>query len=391
MILAYVRNEQSSRSKRTFARSTDFRGLMVDSELITMKYNLPFILAISILGFAITSCEKEKKYANTPIDPGLKGVFCLNEGAFQAGNAEVSYYPSSGGTGVRNLYFEANALPLGDVLQSMTIHNGEAYLCVNNSQKIEVVDTETFKRIGTISGIRGPRYFLVIDSTHAVVSDWYSDQLFKVNLTTLSVVDSISCGSGPEQMVLSNGKIFVCNSGGFITDSSISVIDAVSLGLVSTIATGVNPAYITKDSNGKILVLCRGSLGDDYTPTPDDAGGKLLRIDPVTLQGEAAYDFAYDEHPLHLQLSDNRIYFLNGSWYYTGKIQWIDAQDWSQGPTTLVEREFYSLGVHPQTQNIYAGKASFSSNTHVVRFAPNGTLIDSLPAGIAPNGFVFNL
>lgn len=355
-----------------------------------MKYNLPILLAASLLGFVLTSCEKEKKYENTPVDPGLKGVFCLNEGAFQAGNAEVSYYPSSGSAAVRNLYFEANALPLGDVLQSMTLHAGKGYLCVNNSQKIEVVDTETFKRTGTISGISSPRYLLVIDSTHAVVSDWYSDQLFKVNLTTLSVEDSTFCGSGPEQMVLSNGKIFVCNSGGFITDSTISVIDAVSFQVVSTIATGVNPAFITEDSNGKILVLCRGSLGDDYTPTPDDAGGKLLRIDPVTQQVEAAYDFAYDEHPLHLQLSANRIFFLSGSWYYTGKIQWIDAQDWSQGPTTLVEREFYSLGIHPQTKNIYGGKASFSSNTHVVRFNSNGSLIDSLPAGIAPTGFVFN-
>lgn len=355
-----------------------------------MKYNKSLLLAVLLTGLALTSCEKEKKYENTPVDPGLKGVFCLNEGAFQAGNAEVSFYPELGGSPVRNLYYEANALPLGDVLQSMTIHNGKGYLCVNNSQKIEIVDTETFKRTGTLYGIRSPRYLLALDASQAVVSDWYSNRVYKVDLNTLTITDSVSCGNGPEQMVLMNGKLFVCNSGGFGTDSTITVIDAVTFQVVSTLQTGVNPAFITKDNNQKLLVLCRGSLGDDYTPTPDDPGGKLERIDPMTFQSEASLDFAYDEHPLQLQLSGNRICFLNGTWYYTGKIQWVDMQDWSQGPATLVQREFYSLGIHPQNGTIYAGKASFSSNTHVVRYNASGTLIDSLPAGIAPNGFVFN-
>jgi hypothetical protein len=207
----------------------------------------------------------------------------------------------------------------------------------------------------------------------------------------LTLTDSIACGNGPEQLALKNGKIFVCNSGGFITDSTITVVDAFSFQAVGSIPTGVNPSFITTDSNGKLLVLCRGSLGDDYIATPDDPGGKLQRIDPMTLQPEADYDFAYDQHPLQLQFHDNRIYFLNGSGYYTGKIQWMDSQDWSPGATTLVQREFYSLGIHPQNSTLYAGKPSFSSNTHVLRFTSNGSLIDSLPSGIAPTGFVFNL
>jgi len=132
--------------------------------------NYPRILLSIVLSqFLLISCEKEPDRSNDSVPPSLKGVFCINEGAFLASNGGVTFWPSDGSAGVVDLFSTANGFPAGDVLQSMRIHNGRAYLCVNNSQKIEVVSMADFKRLGTISGIAGPRYFLGLNDSLGVV------------------------------------------------------------------------------------------------------------------------------------------------------------------------------------------------------------------------------
>ncbi|MFM9008667.1 MAG: hypothetical protein ACKORE_08800, partial [Bacteroidota bacterium] len=144
--------------------------------------------------------------------------------------------------------------------------------------------------------------------------------------------------------------------------------------------------------NSDLLVLCKGSLGDDFTPSPDDPGGAFLRINPTSLSITDSIQYNWDQHPLQLQLStDNTTaFYLMGSGAYTGRIIKQSTTDFSQGFQELSNREFYSLGIEPGGTRLYAGKASFSANTHTLRYTTQGSIIDSLPCGIAPNGFVFN-
>lgn len=347
---------------------------------------------ISITLFLLTSCEKEPDRPNDSVPNSLKGVFCINEGAFLASNGGITFWPADGSAGVVDLFSTANGFPAGDILQSMRIHKDRAYLCVNNSQKIEVVSMTDFKRVGTISGISSPRYFLALNDSLGVASDWASNQVYLINLNSLTPVDSLVCGIGPEQMALVNNLLFVCNSGGFGEDSSITVINTNLFTVQTTIQTSVNPASIKTTSSGDLLVLCKGSLGDDFTPSPDDPGGAFLRISPTSLSITDSIQYNWDQHPLHLQLSpDNTTaYFLMGIGAYTGKIIKQSAINFNQGYQELSNREFYSLGMEPGGTRLYAGKASFSANTHTLRYTIQGSLIDSLTCGIAPIGFVFN-
>ncbi|MFN5355770.1 MAG: YncE family protein [Bacteroidota bacterium] len=355
--------------------------------------NYPRILLSIVLSqFLLISCEKEPDRSNDSVPPSLKGVFCINEGAFLASNGGVTFWPSDGSAGVVDLFSTANGFPAGDVLQSMRIHNGRAYLCVNNSQKIEVVSMADFKRLGTISGIAGPRYFLGLNDSLGVVSDWVSNQVYLIHLNSFAPIDSLACGTGPDQMALVNNLLFVCNSGGFGEDSSITIINTNSFSVQATIQTPVNPASIKTTTNGDLLVLCKGSLGDDFTPSPDDPGGAILRINPTSLSVTDSIQYNWDQHPLQLQLSQDNTtaYFLMGTGAYTGKIVKQSATDFNQAHQELSNREFYSLGLETDGTRLYAGKASFSANTHTLRYTTQGSIIDSLPCGIAPNGFVFN-
>lgn len=355
-----------------------------------MKTLLHSLTAFLVLIF-FASCEKEKDQNVTPLPDNLNGVFVINEGAFLAGNASVSFYSSDSAFSLSDIFQAANGFPVGDVLQSMTIFNNKGYLCVNNSQKIEIVSMNDFKKTGTITGINSPRFFYGVNNSRGLVSDWSSNKVFLVNLNTLMITDSISCGQGPEQMLIVNNKLFICNSGGFTDDSTVTVADVNTMNVIAEITCGVNPASLCQDVNGKVWVLCRGSLGSDFTPTPDDAGGKLLRIDPATLTTEVMLPFAFDEHPLKLTMNQSKdtLYFLSGNSTYTGEVYRISINDMVLPTLPFIAQESYALGIHPEG-TIYTAKASFSANSHMFRYTHNGTLIDSAEVGIGPNGFVFN-
>jgi len=51
---------------------------------------------------------------------------------------------------------------------------------------------------------------------------------------------------------------------------------------------------------------------------------------------------------------------------------------------------FYSLAIDPKSSVIYASDAiDYQQNGLILRFKPDGTLIDSSRAGIIPGRFVF--
>lgn len=356
-----------------------------------MDKSFPFMATACAVLLLITACEKEKEDPAPAVPSQLNGVFIINEGAFGQANASVSFASSDSTYYTQDLYSAANGFPAGDILQSMSIHNGKAYLCVNNSQKVEVVSMTNFKRTATISGINSPR-FMVARQTTGYISDWATNKVFKINLQSNTINGSVACGSGPEEMLISGDRLFVCNGGGFGDDSSITVIDLNSFTVSSTIYPGVNPSSIRADKDGNIWVLCKGTLGSDFTPTPDDAGGKIVRINPSSSSITQSFVLNWDQHPLRLttNAAKDRLYFLQGNSTYTGSVYTMSITDNVPPTTPLINREFYSLGIHPADNTIYTGKSSFSANTHYLRYTVNGTLLDSTLTGIGPNSFVFN-
>jgi YVTN family beta-propeller protein len=275
----------------------------------------------------------------------------------------------------------------------MNIFNGFGYIVVNNSKKVEIVNMTDFHLTGTITGLESPRYFLGINNTKGYVSDWTANNIKVLNLTTNTISSTIPCGAGPEQMLLTNNKVFVCNVGGFGNDSTITIIDANSNSVLSTIQVGINPNSIQQDVNGKLWVLCGGTIGPDYSPsTSDDIGGALIQIDPSTNVILKRFDFTSSQHPTKLAIngSKDKLYYLNGSSGYTGKIFNFGITSTYLHNLALVDREFYGLGVDPQNGYVYGGIGNFSLSTYIIKYLSNGTFMDSSKVGVAPSSFVFN-
>ena len=343
------------------------------------------------LVFILCSCEKEKSSTADSIVYQEQGIFVVNEGAYQANNGSVSYLQQTGRGVISDLFKNVNNVPLGDVVQSMNIYNGRGYMVVNNSKKVEVVSMVDFSSIGTITGFLGPRYFLPVNADKAYVSDWFSNQIKVIDLISRTISSTIDVGAGPEQMALSNGKVYVANVGGYGNDSIISVIDVATNSVIKTIEVGLNPNSIVNLQNGGLLVLCGGTTGADYIGgTADDVAGQLILIDPLSDNISQTLNFSQSFHPLKLvtKKTADKIYFLGGDNGYTGAVYDFDLNLFIH--SLLIPGSYYGLGVNPADGNIFCGQPGFSAREYFLKFKADGSLIDSSLVGIGPNGFVFN-
>ena len=122
----------------------------------TIKYALMLIAAVALLG----SCRgedvifiPEEVEVSTPEYTSIKGFYLLNEGNMGSNKATLDYYDYASGVYTRNIYGNANpSVPkeMGDVGNDLKIYGSKLYAVINCSNKIEVMDVATTKRIGQI-------------------------------------------------------------------------------------------------------------------------------------------------------------------------------------------------------------------------------------------------
>ncbi len=327
----------------------------------------------------LAGCRKDRPEPpiDTPITVGEGGVYIINEGNFGWDNAGVSFFDIASGAVVEDLYQPANGEALGDVCQSMRLFNGKAYVVLNNSNKVEVVDPNTFVRTATISGFQSPRYFLPVSNGKAYVTDLYANAISIVDLASNTITGSIACPGWTEELALAYGKAFVTNK----SRSYMYVIDTGTDLLVDSIHVGRGSNSIVEDANGKLWVACTG--GGGTSPA-------LHRIDPISLHVEASFPFASNaDSPWRLSTNGDHsvLYFLND---HVFRMAITDAA-LPVTPFIAAEgRNFYGLGVDPGNGTIYVADAiDYTQRGVVFRYNTSGAPIDDFLAGRIPGGFVF--
>ena len=88
----------------------------------------------------------------------------------------------------------------------------------------------------------------------------YDGTVCRIDTATLTIEESISTGRNPDGIAVSNGKLFVSNSGGLdfnSPDNTISVIDIDSFTETTKIEVHPNPGDIIADNKGRIFVISR--------------------------------------------------------------------------------------------------------------------------------------
>lgn len=346
------------------------------------------IIMLSLVVGMMSSCKKDKN-DDTPVTPVVTegSVYVLNEGNFMGNNASISFIDGTGAV-TADPYFDANGVSLGDVLQSMVVSNEKVFAVLNNSNKVEVFNVSNFTNVGTISSVDYPRY--IVDGGNGKLylsSGSMAGSVIVINPTTLAIESTITVGNGPDRMLVEDGKLFVCNSGGWSTDNTISVIDLNTNAVVETITVGDRPADIAVDATGDIWVLCSGeTVYDENWNVIGDTDAKLIAIDGTTLDVVGTETVGVNgDHPRLLEIGadGSTIYYVNENVYA------LNMNDGELPGDIFLTGNFNSMDVRSNGEMWFTSVTDFVSASNVYRYTSDATLKNTYTAGIGANGVYF--
>ncbi|RYY12484.1 MAG: hypothetical protein EOO36_17375 [Cytophagaceae bacterium] len=318
--------------------------------------------------------------------PSAPGVYILSEGQFGQGGGTVSAYGIASKTLLTDAFGSVNkSAALGDVVQDMGVVGSRGYICVNASNKVEVVSVPDFTSVATIRNIRQPRYFASTSATRGYVTAWrgpYTNyapgKVLVLDLTTNTVIDSITVGRCPEQLTVLNNTLYVPNS----YDNTVSVIDASTNKVTATVTVTSGPTNVVADQANNLWVLCSQPYGTTGTPP-----AALVRFAPGSTAAQLTLPFASDG-PRQLRSSPDKTqlyYSYNGAEYRM-------ATTATALPTTpFLRRNFNGFAIDPRDNSIYgAVSTGYTTNGYFLHYpAGGGKAIDSVTVKVGPNGFAF--
>ena len=312
----------------------------------------------------------ERVNVSTPELTSIDGFYLLNEGNMGSNKCTLDYYSYADGVYTRNIYGAANpTVPkeLGDVGNDLAIYGSRLYAVINCSNKVEVMDVATCRRIGQVD-IPNCRYIKFHDgyayvTSYAgpVVIDPEYEQLgfvAKIDTATMQVVDRCIVGYQPDGLEIVDGKIYVANSGGYRVpnyERRLSVIDVKSFEVEEEIDIDINLQYVCCDKYGGLWVSSRG----DYVSSTS----RLYCYDERKRRIVANVDVPVSA----MCLDGDSLYIVSNAWsnvtmssrpsYSIVDVakKAVVSTDFITDGTSSEIRKPYCVAVNPLTKDIYVG------------------------------------
>ena len=278
-----------------------------------MRYSrVNILLLYCIIGLA--GCRKDPglpvhEEDPLPSDSSLAGFYLLNEGNMGLNKASIDFYDRAAGKYKRNIYNEINPTAtkeLGDVGNDLQIYGSKMYAVINRSDKVEVMEAATCKRIGQIN-IVNCRYICFsggkafVSSYAGKAGDSLAAEGFvaEVDTATLEITRSVTVGRQPEEMAVVGNKLYVANSGGYSPsdyERTVSVVDLTEFRETKRIDVAINLHLLRNDGRGHLYASSRGDYYEIHSnvyliDTDSDLVTDSLNVGATNLciQGDTGY------------------------------------------------------------------------------------------------------
>ena len=309
------------------------------------------------------------------------GVFIINEGNFRLGNGALSFLSYDSVKIFNDIFGKINNRILGDVPNSMAYNGDNAYILVNNSGKIEVVERNTMVSVETIDGLNSPRQIAFTDNSKAYVTSMYSDSLTIIDLFDNSISGYINIRRSSESIVVVGQRAFVSE---WVGGSEVMVINTLNNRVVDSIEVGAEPESMVVDRFNMVWVLCNGGwLRNNYA--------ELVGINSTSFDIQKRLTFS-DKllSPTSLQINGrgDTLYYLESG------VKSLSVYD-SALPASPVVPEtgghyFYKLGIDPVSSHIFVTDAiDYQQKGLILRYNSGGLFLSQYQTDILPGQMLF--
>ena len=354
---------------------------------MNVRYNI-LRLAIVVLAFASSvGCMKWEYEDGESFATSGAGLFVINEGNFQYGNASLSYYNPATKSVENEVFYRANAMKLGDVAQSMTLYGDTGWIVVNNSHVIFAIDPTTFKEKGRIENLTSPRYIHFLSDEKAYVTQLWDNRIFIVNPKRYEITGYIECPamtmeSGSTEQMVQWGKYVFVNCWSY--QNRILKIDTTTDKVVAELEVGIQPTSLVVDCYGKLWTITDGGYED--SPYGYEAPS-LYCIDAETFTIEKQFRFAKGDAPSEVQLNGrgDKLYWINNDvWAMDVTADRIPVKPFIPYSDTL----YYGLTIDPRSGEVYVADAiDYVQAGKIYRYSEQGERLDEFYVGITPGAF----
>jgi len=212
----------------------------------------------------------------------------------------------------------------------------------------------------------------------------FDGTVVQIDTASFAVEKSVKVGRNPEDLCVSNGKLYVSNSGGLDYansnyDTTVSVVDLNSFAELKKIPVGLNPNRIQADSYGNVYVIVTGNYGS--VPTVFKCISS--QSDTVT--------HTFDIPVTNFTISGNSAYLCH--YNYDNGSCWI--KEFNVVSKQVVKENFftetvdikapYSISVDAANGDVYIGDArNYVESGDVYCFGKNGKKKFKLEVGVNP-------
>jgi hypothetical protein len=340
----------------------------------------------TILLLALVWLQACKKDADDTI-PQVDGVYTVDEGLFNFGNADISFYNPETNEVTTGLFRKANGYYLGDVAQCLYVKDTLGFIVVNNSQKIELVSIPSFKSIRTIS-IPGssPRYIQPINNHIAYVTELYAKKIHVIDYQTGTVLQQIASPTDWTEHIIQMGDNILIEGkeldASTTNNAGLVVLNTNSNSIINNIKlNAANTNGIVIDKYSRIWVAKSAS-------TAYSLAAKFYCLDAsYSVVDSIVFSNGDKPNTITINKAGDRIYYLTDE-----GVKAVSIED--KAPTLLIpsnNRYFYGLSIDPKEEDIYvADVIDFVQPARTYRYSKDGTEKQSFTTGTGTNNFVFS-
>ena len=326
----------------------------------------------------LASCSNDDAVEkDVPLCTYDNGVLVLNEGNFGTPNASVTYISNDFNVLTQNIFgIENNDKKLGDVAQSLSFSEDKAFIVMNNSNVVEVVNRYTFKSLGTITeNLKNPRYSVVLNGK-LYVTNAGTKAVTVYDAKTFTYLQTITIGKTTEKIITANGKLYITN-GAYGSGNTVTVVNPQSNNDMSiiTVENGVNSI---EEKNGSVYVLC-GNTTKSMLFKINTTADTATSIETTTLK-----------KALNMDIDGDKIYYTKGTGIYA---MGLNATTFSETPLFSVADNSWSTlyGFSVIDGKIYSADANGFTAAGIVKiFSATGTELKTVSVGMGPNSFYAN-